>query len=215
MDHVENVNEAYYQNNNIDYERQTSDEKLEFYMSLVRKWIPKGQPIFELGVGMGHFLQSASSEYRCGGCDVNRFGVQCARSKLQGLLVEEGSYECIPTNPEQAAIVSWDVLEHLPDLKEGLAAIYSKLPAGGFLIAVVPVYDGPLGWLVRLLDRDPTHVSKLGRWEWLQLLKEHGFQEREYGGILRKLVGTKYIHITGPQAILRYCRNALYFVVQK
>jgi hypothetical protein len=35
-------------------------------------------------------------------------------------------------------------------------------------VFVVPVYDGPLGWLVRRLDKDPTHVHKMPRNFWLE-----------------------------------------------
>jgi len=130
--------------------------------------------------------------------------------------LEIGSYERIPSTDPPDAVVAWDVLEHLPDLEAGLAAIHRALPRGGVLVAVVPVYDGPLGWLVRRLDHDPTHVSKLGRDDWLTRLSALRYEVVEHGGILRKLVaGRHYVHLVRPQAILRAIGSALYFVARK
>jgi SAM-dependent methyltransferase len=57
-----------------------------------------------------------------------------------------------------AVVVSWDVLEHIEPLDDALKTIYDRLADNGILIGVVPVYDGPLGWLVHRMDRDPTHL---------------------------------------------------------
>lgn len=206
----------YYDSNYAHYERQTSARKLDFYTKLVRAWIPRGSRLFELGVGMGDFLERASAEYECSGCDVNPYGLLKAREKLSAVSIRAGSVECIPTEPASDAVVSWDVLEHLTDLDGALRSIRSALTKAGVLIAVVPVYDGPLGWLVRRLDHDPTHVSKWSRVAWLAKLREHGFEIVEHGGILRKLIFSRwYLHVTGPQPLLRRAGSALWFVARK
>jgi SAM-dependent methyltransferase len=208
--------EAYYRDNYGDYERQSSPAKLEFYMRLVGRWVPAGARVFELGVGQGTFLARAEGTYRVEGVDVNEFGVRQTRGRVPSAGVELGSFERIPSQDPPDAVVAWDVLEHLPDLEAGLRAIHAALPPGGALVAVVPVYDGPLGWLVRRLDHDPTHVSKLGRGDWLTRLSAIGFDVVEHGGILRKLVaGRVYVHIVRPQALLRAAGSALYFVARK
>jgi len=208
--------EVYFRGNYPNYELQTSQRKLGFYMNLLRKWIPKGKPIFELGVGMGHFLKTAVSEYECGGCDINEFGLNVARSKVPNANILPGSYECIPMEPPPFAVVAWDVLEHIPELDTALSVIYSRISKGGFLIGVVPVYDGPLGWLVQCLDRDSSHVSKLSRREWLNKLKKYNFNVVESGGIIRKLIWNRcYLHIIRPQCLMRHIGSAYYFVGQK
>jgi SAM-dependent methyltransferase len=208
---------AYYRDNYGDYERQASPSKLDFYLRLIRKWVPSGARLFELGVGQGNFLQRAAAQgFRVEGVDVNTYGVEETRRRVPTARLEVGSFERIPADDPPQTVVAWDVLEHLPDLGQGLASIYAALPRGGFLIAVVPVYDGPLGWLVRRLDRDPTHVSKIGRHDWLAHLRRTGFDVLEHGGILRKLVmGRFYVHLTSPQLALRDIGSALYFVARK
>jgi len=207
--------ESYYIDNYIDYEKQNPSHKIRFYMGLVERWGRKGELIFELGVGLGVFLERATETFSCQGCDINRYGIEATHKKLPQVPLFEGSYECIPTSPPPKAVVCWDVLEHLPDPHTALNSIFSKLPEGGCLIGVVPVYDGPLGWLVDLLDKDPTHVTKISRKEWLSRLDQHGFDVPEYGGIIRKLIRSHYLHLVRPQMILKSFGTALYFVARK
>ncbi|MEE8238982.1 MAG: class I SAM-dependent methyltransferase [Nitrososphaerales archaeon] len=207
--------DSYYTDNYSDYEKQNPAHKIQFYMDLVERWVGKGERIFELGVGLGVFLERATEKFDCQGCDINHYGIETSHNKLPQVPLFEGSYECIPTNLPPKAVVCWDILEHLPDLDTALSSIFSKLPKGGCLIGVVPVYDGPLGWLVHLLDKDPTHVTKISRKEWLGRLREHGFDVLEYGGIIRKLIGSHYFHFVRPQIVLKSCGSALYFVARK
>lgn len=207
----------YYATNYANYERQNPAAKLEFYLGLIRKNVPARGRVFELGVGMGKFLELAAKEFDCGGADPNAHGVATTQDRVpKSVEVIVGSYQEIPVTPAPEAVVAWDVLEHLPDLDQGLAAIHAKLAPGGSLIAVVPVYDGPLGWLVHLLDKDPTHVSKFSRDAWLSALEANGFEIVERGGILRKLLFNRwYAHLTKPQWLLRPIGTALYFVARK
>lgn len=206
----------YYADNYPDYERQNSDRKLKFYMTLLGRWVPQGSRIFELGSGLGLFLQKAASRYDCSACELNSFGAEMTRSRVPNVVVHKGSFDSIPTEPRLQAVVAWDVLEHISDLDRVLDTIHSRLAPGGFLICVVPVYDSPLGWITRLLDHDPTHVWKLSRHAWLDRLRQRGFEVVDYGGIVRKLIGARwYLHITSPQLLLRRCSSAIYFVGRK
>jgi len=207
--------ESYYSDNYVDYAKQNPPPKIRFYLDLVERWVEKGQRIFELGVGLGLFLERATERFACQGCDINSYAIGVTHEKLPELFVVEGSYECIPTTPPPKAVVCWDSLEHLLDLDSALKSIFSKLPQGGYLIGMVPVYDGALGWLVYNLDKDPTHVTKISRQEWLNRLNQHGFDVVEYGGVIRKLIGSHYMHFVTPQIILKSCGTALYFVARK
>lgn len=206
---------AYYRENYPDYAAQNPPHKLAFYRELLRRHVQPGARLFELGVGLGLFLETVRSEYNCAGCDVNTFGVEQTRrlTGLESLYV--GSVETLAQEPAPDVVVAWDVLEHLPDLDGALRTIHAHLAAGGFLIGVVPVYDGPLGWLVHLLDKDPTHVTKQSRRFWLRKLAETGFEVREWGGILRRLIGSQYVHFTQPQILLRRIGSAIYFVAEQ
>jgi SAM-dependent methyltransferase len=203
----------YYAQNYPDYERQSSAAKLQFYMQLVRRRARPGSDLFELGFGQGNFLALAAAEYRCTGSEVNDYGLSEARRRAPSATLLAGSHERIPTDRPPAVVVAWDVLEHLPDLDQALACIRDRLAPGGYLIAVVPVYDGPLGGLVRALDRDPTHVSKWSRAAWLDTLGRHRFTVVDWGGIIRRLVrGRFYLHFTRPRSLLRRIGSAIWFV---
>jgi SAM-dependent methyltransferase len=207
--------EAYYAENYPDYAAQNPDHKLAFYRGLVRRHVKPGARLFELGVGLGLFLDAVRCEYECAGCDINPFGVEQTRRRTGLTRLYLGPVETLDGEPPPDVVVSWDVLEHLPDLTGSLRFLHARLAPGGFLIGVVPVYDGPLGRLVTLLDKDPTHVTRQGRRFWLRELAAAGFEVREWGGLLRRLVGSRYIHLTGPQPLLRHIGSALYFVARK
>lgn len=206
----------YYQDNYTDYDRQNSPRKLAFYMSLVRSRVPRGSRLHELGVGLGHFLACASREYVCSGSDVNPYGLGEAHRRAPRAVLAEGSFEQIPASPPPDIVVAWDVLEHVAELPAALDCIRQRLVGRGILIAVVPVYDGPLGWLVHRLDHDPTHVWKWPRQAWVDVLQRHGFEVVESGGVIRRLVMKRwYVHVTWPAPILRRVGSALWFVARK
>lgn len=213
---AQDLGKGYYDRNYGNYELQASPAKLAFYLSLLRKWVPEHGKLFELGVGQGRFLQVAAPYYRVGGCDINSFGVESTAARVPAADLVQGSCEVLAERAPLDAVVAWDVLEHLPDLDAGLLAIRDSLAGAGKLLAVVPVYDGPLGWLVRLLDKDETHVSKEGRRWWREKLAEHGLEIVDSGGILRKLLANRhYLHLTSPQCLLGPAGVALYFVAQR
>lgn len=208
--------QAYYQANYADYQRQTSPAKLRFYRALLERWVAHGSAIVEVGFGLGDFLASVCTDYACTGCEPNAFGLATARTRVPQARLLPGSVECLRALPPQRAVIAWDVLEHLPALPDALAAIREALEAQGVLLAVVPVYDGPLGWLVHWLDRDPTHLSKLSRGAWCALLTQAGFTIVESGGIIRRLIAARwYLHLTRPQWVLRSLGSALYVVARK
>lgn len=209
------ADDDYYRANYADYERQTPARKLDFYLGILRRHVPPGARLHELGVGMGHFLARASDDYVCSGSEIRPEGLREARRRAPVAALWQGSYERIPVDPPPAAVVAWDVLEHIPDLDDALDCIRARLAPGGCLVAVVPVYDGPLGWLVRRLDRDPTHLWKWSRHAWVERLAQHGFALSESGGIVRRLVGKRwYLHVTRPSAILRRVGSAFWFVAK-
>lgn len=206
---------AYYDENYPNYLAQNPEHKLGFYRGLVRRYVPYGASLFELGVGQGLFLGQVSRDYRCSGCDINEYGVERTRASTGLDSISVGSTERLLSGTPRDAVVAWDVLEHLPNLPLSLQHIRDALVTGGHLIAVVPVYDGPLGWLVHALDNDPTHLTKRGRRFWLSELVTAGFEVQEWGGILRKLVDSRYLHLTVPQKLLRQIGSAIYFCARR
>ena len=208
--------ERYYREQYRDYDRQNSARKIGFYMRLVRRWARPHARVHEIGTGLGAFLAEATREFQCSGSEVNEYGLEMTRRRAGGADLSHGSYERIPHSPGPDVVVAWDVLEHMPDLDRALDCVKTRLPPGGLLMAVVPVYDGPLGPVVRWLDRDPTHVWKWPRSRWIQTLTDHGFELVETGGVVRYLVaGRWYLHLTRPAGLWRQIGSAFWFVARR
>ena len=108
------VGKSYYDENYGDYESQNSPGKLLFYLTLIKKWVSKDSTVFELGTGLGNFLALAAQEFKCSGCDINTYGVACMRKKAPNANLYEGSYETIPQDGSQQAVIAWDVWSICP-----------------------------------------------------------------------------------------------------
>jgi hypothetical protein len=79
-------------------------------------------------------------------------------------------------------------------------------------VFVVPVYDGPLGPVVRMLDGDPTHVHKESRDFWLDWAGER-FVIQEWCGVFRYLL-PRGPYINWPTQALRRIAPAIAVVVR-
>ena len=174
------------------YERQNPPSKLQGYLALLRRYAPSG-PLLDIGCSYGMFAGMASEIFPTTGMDVDPAVVAVAAERNPQASFVVGMLPEIPIS-DLAVITLLDVLEHVPQLDETLAAVRASLKPGGVALVVVPVYDGPLGWLVRLLDRDPTHIHKCSRRFWLELVSCH-FELQEWSGAFRKLMfGKWYLH---------------------
>ena len=101
----------------------------------------------------------------------------------------------IPFSGPFDIITAFDVIEHIPSLEAVASAVRSLLVPDGHFVFVVPVYDGVTGPLIRLLDRDETHVHKRSRNFWLRWTREN-FVLLEWWGIYRYLFpGLGYVHV--------------------
>jgi SAM-dependent methyltransferase len=110
-------------------------------------------------------------------------------------------------------IAAFDVLEHVENIEGAIQKIKSKLVLNGYLILVVPVYDGPLGPLIRLLDKDTTHLQKHSRYFWLETIDKY-LQIDDWSGIYRYLLfGRYYVHV--PVKILRRWAPAIVLTARR
>ena len=134
--------------------------------------------------------------FDCVGCDASPHAIGQARRILPPrvpLLV--ASLDTLSLRRRFDVVCAFDVAEHVPDLSAVFASAHRLLNPGGLLVFTVPVYDGPLGWLVHRLDKDPTHVHKRGRDFWLGQL-EPRFELLRYTGVWRYfLPGGVYLNV--------------------
>lgn len=194
----------YYQRNYHNYAAQNPESKLSFYRRMVEKHASPGAPrrIHDMGCAFGRFLSSLDKSWEIFGSDVSGYAIQKAREICPRgrFAISDGS----PGNPfgtTFGAVTAFDVLEHMPDPDAVAEAVRSQLAPEGLFIFAVPVYDGLSGPLIRLLDRDPTHIHQWPRRKWLEWAARR-FNIVTWTGILRYLLpGGVYLHM--PTRMLR------------
>jgi SAM-dependent methyltransferase len=188
----------YYHTAYVDYWRQNPPRKADAYLRIIRRHMTdtRRRTLLDIGCGLGPFIARAGSEFRrVYGTEVNEYAVEEAGRRAPDALVLAASANDV-VMPEPIDVVTLlDVAEHVPDVEGALAAVAKQLrPDDGLALIVVPVYDGPLGWVVRLLDRDSTHVHKWGRHQWLRVIGSH-LEVVDCQGAFRYLLFRRwYIH---------------------
>jgi SAM-dependent methyltransferase len=171
------------------YARQNPPRKLAMYRRLLERHLSAqlNPRILDVGCGPGSFLASLGGGWRKAGLDVSHYGVGIARARNPGAALVVGSAEHLPFKGPFDAIVSFDVIEHVVDPAAAFDEILSRLAPSGVFVFVVPVYDGLSAPIIRVLDRDPTHLHKRPRSFWLDLAQSR-FDVREWFGLVRYLL---------------------------
>jgi len=188
---------GYFEKNYRNYDRQNPPRKLRFYRSLAERVAPKDRAprILDVGCAFGAFVGSLDPTWERFGSDVSRFAIERARERVPAATFAAADFSSIPFPGPFDIVTSFDVIEHVPSLDEVAATVRAKLRPGGHLIFVVPVYDGPTGPIIRLLDHDETHVHKRSRGFWLDWARAN-FTLVDWWGIYRYLMpGGLYPHV--------------------
>lgn len=182
------------------YRAQNPPAKLRFYRRVLERWAPPVRPLalLDVGCGPGRLLAFLQQEGGVAphGTDVSEWALGHARALLPAadLRLASAAERAFPPASFDA-VTAMDVIEHVPDLAAVGDAVAAMLRPGGLFLFVVPVYDGASGPIIRLLDRDPTHLHKTGRDAWLAWAAER-FELLEWWGILRYLLpGRVYLHL--------------------
>jgi 2-polyprenyl-3-methyl-5-hydroxy-6-metoxy-1,4-benzoquinol methylase len=173
------------------YVRRVSPRRIEFYLREVLSLKPSGS-LFEVGCAYGLFLEEAAKYYDVSGCDISGHAVAMACRRTPAAKVLKAGIEDLQIHGPFDVIACFDVLEHVENPAFALRKIRSILKDDGIIAVSVPVYDTPAGWLVRMLDRDDTHIWKQGREHWRSLLKACGFRLLRDLGLWRWTIFRKY-----------------------
>lgn len=191
---------TYFDVNYRDYESQNPPWKLGFYLRVLARHLParRAATVLDVGCGKGAWLAHLArhTSWQLAGSDASEWAVADNRSRLPGVALSVASATDRPCPAGSLdAITACDVIEHVPDRDAAAAAIAAMLRPGGYFLLVVPVYDGLAGPLIWRLDKDPTHVHKLPRRDWLQWM-ERRFEIVEWWGMVRYLLpGRLYLHL--------------------
>lgn len=158
-----------------------------FYAGLVRRYVPKGGRVLEIGCGLGHVLERLQDDYDAYGIDVSAYGVEHARTLAPRAQAEVLAVEDIAKFGPDAfdGMIAVHVFEHLERPRDAARLCFETLRPGGALIMSTPNLAAPLK--ERKGDRwfgykDPTHISMKVPAEWLAILRAEGFAiERAFG----------------------------------
>lgn len=207
--------QGYFEKNYRHYGRQNPARKLRFYRGLAETVAPKDRVprILDVGCAFGAFLGALDPAWERFGSDVSQFAIERAGRAVPGAAFAAAGFGSIPFPGPFDIITSFDVIEHVPSLGDVVATVQSKLRTGGHLIFVVPVYDGPTGPIIRLLDHDETHVHKESRNFWLDWTRKH-FTLVDWWGMVRYLMPVGYyVHV--PTRSLRRFTPAIAIVARR
>ncbi len=121
---------------------------------------PSVSSLLEVGCGKGYFLEKVAHALDAHGVEFNPDGLrECTNKKLQ---VSSTPVERLDRTFD--VIAAFEVIEHLPNPREFLAAMVDRLNRGGLLILAVP---NPKSYLEEadhtLLDMPPHHVTSWGK----------------------------------------------------
>jgi SAM-dependent methyltransferase len=197
------------------YAAQNPPKKMRFYRRLVER-AARGVAsprVLDVGCAFGTFLGSLPSTWSRWGTDVSQHAIAKATAMVPGATFATYDGLHLPFAGPFDVITAFDVLEHVPHVEALLAELAGGLAPGGALVAVVPVYDGPTGPIIRALDRDATHVHTRARGFWRASLGRY-LQVEHWEGIYRYLLPRGYyLHLTSR--VLRHWTPAIALVARK
>lgn len=151
-----------------------------------------GGSLLDIGCAYGLFLREASSRFKCTGVDISQHAVIAARKTLPAdIRLFTGAVGDLHMDAKFDLITCFDILEHTKDLVRALDNIQGLLNENGVLAITIPVYDGPLGWLVDKLDKDETHTYRRPRGFWLEEVSKR-FEVLDHIGIWRYFFFHRY-----------------------
>jgi len=155
---------AFGAHSDTDYETAAKRGSVKFphILGEIRKHRPEGS-FFEVGCGMGHFLDYARSNgYTVSGIEFSGLGAERCRS-IFDLEVETCSLEAYePSGRKYDVIFMGDVLEHLVDPLAMARKCRSMLTSGGVLAVEVPsMFNSVVGRLATRIFRMTGHVKHM------------------------------------------------------
>ena len=201
----------YFNSSYGDYSAQNPERKLRHYHEVIRRRVGTGRiRAIDVGCGLGiwpGYLSQTEPKWSVVGMDVDPGVVEGNARRFPNVTFQVGrAGDGTPAEPYDL-LTAMDVLEHVPHVEHQFGAICGWLNREGLLAFVVPVYDGPLGPIVHLLDNDPTHIHKWGRRKWLELAEQH-LEGIEWHGVFRLLLPWGY-YVHFPSRLLRSVAPAI------
>jgi SAM-dependent methyltransferase len=143
-------------------------------VALVGRHFPEAASLLEVGCGSGVVLAAlhrARPELSLAGCDPFAEGLERAAVRVPGADLRRCTAAALPWNAEFDVVGAFDVLEHVDDDAEALAAMRLALRPGGGVVVLVPQH--PRLWSEA--DRFAHHRRRYTRRTLVARLEEAGF----------------------------------------
>lgn len=148
-------------------------------IKIIRRLAPGGM-LFDVGCGLGHFMQAAA-HYQTYGMEGSAYAAGQAgrRQDLKGRLLVGNAEKGLPLKSESIEVITaLDLVEHLAQPEEFFREARRLVKPGGLLVISTPNPDS-IGRTIKkdqwAGQRDPTHVNVLPPEAWENMVKE-GFR---------------------------------------
>ena len=160
-------------------DRRVHEANFRRNIRTLRKPIPEGASIFEIGCSYGLFLNLARQHWKVAGCDISQEACRYAAETLGLDVVNEDFLQVDLPSGEIDAFFMWDTIEHLDDPAGYVERIHELLPAGG----VLALTTGDIGsFLARKQGPNwrqihpPTHLWYFSVETMQKMLNRFGFE---------------------------------------
>jgi 2-polyprenyl-3-methyl-5-hydroxy-6-metoxy-1,4-benzoquinol methylase len=153
-----------------------------FYAMLARRYGRRGARLLEIGSGMGHLVAQLEDAFETYGMDLNHWAVWESKKVVAKSSLQTASAQELPfADGIFNVVIIKHIVEHLPQPEKAIKEIGRVAAKGGILILSTP----NLGSLLKpwkgskwIGYQDPTHISLKQPQEWLETIKEAGFELR-------------------------------------
>ena len=151
----------------MEFERVADIKRLNFIIDVLRKKLPDGAEVLDVGCGNGVISRSLGEQgFNVKGIDISEKTIAKAKSlnKYPNVRFEVISAEKLVAGGNRYhAVICSEVLEHLHDPGKLLNVLHQSLHPNGVLIVTVPNGKGPRELLV---TRPVIALQKKNNWLW-------------------------------------------------
>ena len=139
---------------------RASKLRLERILKLRRGFTPeKPRSLLDIGCALGFFLKAAEDDgfSELKGIEISQYASEYAKKRF-GYEIEQKPFNADALSGSFDAVTAWYFLEHLPDTKSAIDAIYAALAPDGVAAFSLPSYFGPL-YMFRRSEWVNTHPA--------------------------------------------------------
>jgi SAM-dependent methyltransferase len=141
----------------------------------LRRYFPEARSFLEVGCGTGYTLaalRAARSTLELAGGDVHAEGLAVARRRLPGVPLFRIDARTLPFSDAYDVVGAFDVVEHVPEDEQALAALAHAARPGGGVILTVPQHP----WLWSPVDEAAHHQRRYTRRELVGKIRGAGLE---------------------------------------